>query len=108
MSARRPRLGSPPERLETIAALQEEGVHTWWFEGDRAAARESFRRRGTAPLEAWHAQVPKIECHWRRIEEMYGSRMIRTLDANGRYTDPEELAGPILEGARPRRAGHAR
>jgi hypothetical protein len=92
--------GFPPERLGIISALQEEGVHTWWFDGDRTAALESFRRRGTVPLAAWHIQVSKIEDHWHRIEETYGPRMIRTLDANGRYADPEELSRRILDGAR--------
>ncbi|MGH7368364.1 MAG: hypothetical protein ACREK9_18325 [Candidatus Rokuibacteriota bacterium] len=89
--------GFPPERLPIIVALQEEGVEAWWFDGDRTAAVESFQRRGTVPMEAWNIQLPKIDHHWSRIEETFGLRMIKTLDANGHYADPGQISRRILD-----------
>jgi len=44
--------GFPPAVLPLVRALHDAGLRAWWFDGDRAAARNAFIHRDTVSLRA--------------------------------------------------------
>ena len=81
--------GFPVAGLSLIRLFKLSGITIWWFDGDRAAAEESFIRRGTVPLEAFRAQMRSIAQGWSQIEEVIGDNVIYAVNAGPSYATPE-------------------
>ena len=83
--------GFPPHLYRWIQAAKDAGVQVWWFDGDRAAAHESFIRRGTVPVAALNAQMTSIANYWQNIEPIVGSSIIQSIKAGGSYEPPDAI-----------------
>lgn len=88
--------GYPPAFLPLIQALHEAGVVAWWFNGDQAAARESFTRRGTVSTDAFDRQMAAIASAWPELSVFYGSRIVTAIRSDGSFADPSELFAQIF------------
>lgn len=66
------------------------GLQPWWFDGDRAAALESFLRRATVPRSAWDKQLAGIESNWTRIAEVFKPRILKVITAGPEYLPNDE------------------
>jgi hypothetical protein len=71
----------PDDRsLDLLRQLMELGASAWWFDGDRAAALESWRDRDVpVPDEYWHIQTRAVEAAWTKIAEIFRARIVRTV-----------------------------
>jgi hypothetical protein len=91
--------GFPPRFLPLVRSLHDAGVAAWWFDGDRAAARASFVRRGTVPVEALDQQMQRLDAAWPGISEFYGARVVNVVSPGGIYLPPEKISalmfGPV-------------
>jgi len=94
--------GLPMEALFVVAALQAEGVRTWWFRGQRDQARKGFIEREQKkpeaqriPVERFDRQMDQIDRHWLLIERLFGERMIDGLQLDGDQRKPEDLWAEI-------------
>jgi hypothetical protein len=90
--------GFPPDLLHIVRALKREGVGVWWFDGDRARAREEFVKRGTVPVANFDAQMPRIEFRWAEIRDAFGLNRIDVLASSGQRMSPEEIWGILRPG----------
>lgn len=89
--------GLPMHDLFVVAALQAEGVATWWLSGERNHARKAFIEREAKKPEAqrisverFDAQMREIDRHWLLIERLFGQHMIEGL-TDGAQRKPKEL-----------------
>lgn len=81
--------GFDPEiGLEIIQNLKKNGIDIWWFDGDRNAARDSFKNRGDVSEELLDIQMKKIERCWGKIEGLYGDNIIKVIEKGPKYTSP--------------------
>jgi hypothetical protein len=87
--------GFPPQWLPLVRALHEAGVTAWWFDADRAAARNAFIRRGTVSVEALDQQLGLIDRHWPQLAEFYGPRIVRVLAPSGVFMTPEAISSSV-------------
>lgn len=83
--------GFPPSRLPIVANLKEAGVEVWWFDGDRDAARESFIKRNTVPVEALNVQMPAIEGAWPEIRAVFEGHIIENVHAGPTYEPHDKV-----------------
>src|SRR5262249_46598677 len=83
--------GFPPEQMSVVQKLGDAGAHLWWFDGDRARARQEFIKRDTVPIECLDIQMPKIERAWEQIKSLFNPQLIDVLAADGRRRSPEEI-----------------
>lgn len=81
--------GFPLSMLPRVRWFQQKGTATWWFDGDREAARQAFIKRGTVSLEAFRVQMDSIEKNWRAIKEIVGTRIIKTVSPGPTHATPE-------------------
>lgn len=91
--------GYPVEFLPRLQAIQRGGVPTWWFDGDRAAARASYiRPRGDAEVTvaAFEKQLAAIERTWPALKEFYEGRIVHTLRADGSFVNPERVMARLF------------
>jgi len=51
----------PGQDEAAISSLQQLGFQLVWFDGDREAALNAFKRRGFPPIQLFHAQMRRIE-----------------------------------------------
>jgi hypothetical protein len=58
-----------PETVEILLGFDALGVARLWFDGDRAAALESYLGAGK-PKGDWDIQLAGIEAHWIEIEAL--------------------------------------
>ena len=80
--------GFPTSCLPLVRELNELGVMTWWFDGDRKAARELFLQRGDVPVAALDAQLTAIRRDWPTIKRIIGRRVVKNLDKSGQFLAP--------------------
>lgn len=83
--------GFPPTCLPVVRAIQAAGVGTWWFDGDRAAARRAFLARGTVSATHLDHQMAGITQHWCEIQMVFAGRIIQVIDSKGQYLPPGEI-----------------
>jgi hypothetical protein len=77
--------GFPPHLYPWVQAAKDAGVSVWWFDGDRAAARESFIQRDTVPVAALDVQMASIANYWPNIEPILGPSIIEAIKPDGSY-----------------------
>jgi hypothetical protein len=95
--------GFPPALLTLVSCFAANGMTPWWFDGDHAAARESFLHRGTGPIENFNTQMDFIEKEWRSIEKVVEDNIIKTVSAGPTYASTEYIYGrmfPVRKGLR--------
>lgn len=83
--------GFPVSYLPVVAALKDTGVNVWWFDGDRASARQSFLDRGDLALELFDSQLADIEAHWPEILRIFGTHIIQVVGPGQAYLPGEEI-----------------
>jgi hypothetical protein len=83
--------GFPFWLLDLVKCLNVSGFTIWWFDGDREAARESFTRRNTVPVERFDEQMKSIEEHWRQIQDLFDENTVDTVSAGPVYISPEYI-----------------
>jgi len=87
--------GFPPKCLPSVHAFHQYGVETWWFDGDREAARQSFIQRGTVSVANLAVQMRSIVEMWPEIKSFFRTRIINTVGfdhlRNVTHTPPEEI-----------------
>lgn len=83
--------GFPTKYLWIVKELQQRGLHVWWLDGDRSAAREAFKKRGTGNIESFDCQIKKITEYWSDIQSVVEQKVIDALDSEGRHRSPQAL-----------------
>ncbi len=81
--------GFPLSMLSQVRWLQQKGTVTWWFDGDREAARQAFIKRGTVSLKDFLVQMDSIEKNWQAIKEIIGTHIIKTVTPGPTHATPE-------------------
>jgi len=92
--------GARPDEtsLVQLRLLIDLGASAWWFDGDRAAARESWLDRDVpVDPELWRIQTTWVEAAWPRIAEILRSRIVRTIGP-GRVYLPEAQIDRLMFG----------
>jgi len=69
----------------------------WWFDADHKRARDVFIKRGYVPVEAFENQINSIRTNWKSIKGVFGTHIIRTLEADGTRLAPETILAKIEE-----------
>jgi hypothetical protein len=83
--------GFPLPLLDLVKCLNASGFGIWWFDGNRPAARVSFERRGTVPVEVFDVQMKSIEEHWQGIEDLFDRRIVNTVSEGPTHATPEHI-----------------
>jgi GNAT superfamily N-acetyltransferase len=83
--------GFPTRFLYVVAALQAEGIATWWFHAEAEVARRAFVRRGGIPVAYFDRQMADITREWLLIEAVFRPRILEALRPNGAHRSPEDL-----------------
>jgi hypothetical protein len=83
--------GFPLTNLCIVRQLQDEGVDIWWFDGDRAAARQAFAHRDPLCLANFDSQLSSIEKEWAQIQEIIGDRVVETVTPGPVHTKPDRI-----------------
>jgi hypothetical protein len=90
--------GFPTYLLGMVTCLSANGFAIWWLDGDRAAARESFIRRGTVPVEAFELQMKSIEERSQEIQKVFDENVISSVSAGPAYRSPEDIYQRMFSG----------
>lgn len=88
----------PYEDFQGVEELRKLGVDSWWFDADVQAARDSFRRRGDVPMEAFEIQVANITSRWPEMRDFFGDKIIPALAADGSYLAHEVIHARMFGG----------
>lgn len=83
--------GYAPPWLPFVTALHDSGVSAWLFDGDRAAARQAFIRRGTVSVEALDVQMQQIAAVEPALRAFYGVRWLDVMRPDGTYIAWDDL-----------------
>lgn len=83
--------------LSRVRRLQQKGTVTWWFDGDREAARQAFIKRRPESLEAFRVQMDSIEENWPVIKGIIGTRIIKTVAPGPTHALPERIFETMFE-----------
>lgn len=88
--------GFPPSRLEDVRHLVDRGVVNWWFDGDRAAALQSYLSLGK-PKASWDVQLAAIGQTWDQISSVFADRILEVVSAGPTYISQDERLARILD-----------
>ncbi|MEQ1598533.1 MAG: hypothetical protein ABL880_04110 [Methylotenera sp.] len=80
----------PPQSLDLVQRLKENGIEVWWFDGDRLSARKRFLERNTEPVANFDAHVGAFCCSWSLIAPIIGENIIRNINPDASFTPAEE------------------
>jgi hypothetical protein len=83
--------GFPAYLIAMVACLHANGFAIWWFDGDREAARQSFIRRATVPVESFDAQMKSIEEHRPQIHDLFEDNVIYSVSAGPAHRAKEDI-----------------
>jgi hypothetical protein len=88
---------NPEDRpsLELIRQFRNAGLKLIWFDGNRPAALQAFRKRGTVSEQALVAQMERIERS--KIVERLKPTIINPFNDDGRFKPAGELLGEIRQ-----------
>ena len=82
-----------PPSIELLRQLRNAGFKWIWFDGNRPAAVEAFRKRGTVSEQALVAQMQRIEKS--KIVERLKPTIINSFDDLGHFKPTAELLDEI-------------
>lgn len=88
--------GFPPSLLEHVRRLVGRGVVNWWFDGDRAAALQSYLSLGK-PRSAWNAQLAAIDQHWDQISTVFAGRILQVISTGPTHMPQDERFNHIRD-----------
>ncbi len=92
--------GVPVRFLPFVLQLRNAGFEWFWFDGDRTAARRTFKERGTVPEEALDIQLGEIDKHLNM--DALRLRFLNTFASDGSFRPLDEIAAELLgESAHP-------
>lgn len=76
-----------------MRGLVDAGLTPWWFDGDRAAARESFERRTGHPatLGDLDRQLGLINAAWAEIVDIFGEGRLEVIGPGPTYRPSEAI-----------------
>jgi hypothetical protein len=83
--------GFPPDCIEVVRALQQQGAEIWWFEGDRLAARQRFIRRGTQHVGEFDNTVGRVCAAWAAIAPIFETNVIRSINPDASFMPHEDI-----------------
>ena len=83
--------GFPVGCLPIVESLKQAGVEIWWFDGDRDAARQSFIKRGTVPVECLDIQMRDINREWPAIKQVFGDHIVYSVQTGPTYLTSEAV-----------------
>ena len=81
----------PPSAFQWIQRIKRLDIPIWWFDGDHAAARASFIRRGTEQVASFDRYIAELRQHWTQIEPLIKDSTIRVINADGSRLPPEAI-----------------
>jgi hypothetical protein len=88
----------PPEHLDAVRKLFDDGVMLWWFAADWSVARRKFALRGgKGPVEVFDIQIRKIEAALPEINALFRSHVEYALPSTGIYTPPDKIWKSMLD-----------
>jgi hypothetical protein len=98
-------LWATPDNIGLMRDLKSSGASTWWLDGDREAAFQAWRnenvRSGRPFSEAlWAEVVSVIDTNWALLEELYGSAILRTVEAGPVHAPLEATFAAMLAAER--------
>lgn len=81
--------------VDRLRELRLHGAEPWWFDGDRAAARQAWRDENLKssrpfPDANWDGVVGVIDENWPLVLDFFGPRILRTIEAGPVHVPPEE------------------
>lgn len=87
--------------LPLLSRLRQLGAEPWWFDGDRAAAKEAWRdenRKGQRPFPDanWDIVVGVIDANWPLVGGFFGPMILRTIEAGGHHVPPADTYRRML------------
>lgn len=85
--------------LPAVSALAKAGIALWWLDGDIAAARRAFIKRGGIPVECFDIQVGDIKREWQSIARVFEGHIINVLHRDGSAIMPPEIWAQIERAA---------
>jgi hypothetical protein len=85
--------GFPGGNIDLVEAVIGRGYNAWYFDGDWDAARQGWTSRWPRrPVEEWWAQARSLQRVAARIRDIYGTRILRTVESIPSYPwTPAEL-----------------
>lgn len=82
--------GIPFDCLAVVSALQAARVDCWWFDAEITLAESEWvRREGRQPVGVERNQFEKLKAFPNRIPQLFGDKVIVTLDDGGRVPAEE-------------------
>jgi hypothetical protein len=83
--------GFHPADLPRVRELISAGAEGWWFDGDRAAAREAYKEaKGAAHFPAFDQQLTRVEGAWDEISKLFRSRILRVVGPGPSHVPVEQ------------------
>ena len=90
-----------PPAFDFLRGFVKAGAQAWWFDGDRDEAFKAWRMdsdaRGMQP-DAWERVVRVIRENWQHVEDFFGPRIVRTIEAGPVHVPPEQTYRTIFGG----------
>jgi hypothetical protein len=84
--------GFHPLDMGRLSEMIRRGYIAWFFDGDRAAANESWREAHPGdPDDVWLEQVARLDGVKPEIRTMYGSNIIETVHPGPVHLSPEKI-----------------
>lgn len=83
--------GFPPKNIDAVRRLKAAGFKIFWFDGDRARARQDYIARGTASIQMLDIQMPEIQEAWPRISALFSPNMIDVLRPDGQRMPANDI-----------------
>ncbi len=84
----------PGEDDAVIKLLIGMGFKMFWFDGDRAAARRTFLKRGTVPEKLFNEQVERIDA---MNLKQFKHKKVNAFDKSGEIRPVAEVAAEVLK-----------
>src|SRR6266851_6388087 len=90
-------MGATEGGIGLLKVMVNAGAEAWWFEGDPDAAFAAWKaentknpRRRDWPDQLWHDTVGVINANYAGLKELFGDRMVRTIEAGPTHVPVED------------------
>jgi hypothetical protein len=88
-----------PGTFDFLRRMTAAGADAWWFDGDRDEAFKAWLKDAPArgmQRERWEEVVSVIRDNWKLIEDFFGPRIVRTIEAGPAHVPPEQTYKTIF------------
>ena len=93
--------GFPITLLGIISSLKAQGAMPWWFTGKRHHARASYltreKKKSGCDPRLFDCQYAAIANNWFQIAPIFDTRVIRSIDSEGKFLSCEDIYHLITE-----------